>query len=151
MVRIALLKDIPQLTQLMIKLLVHHQEFHSLYAVDFDNQNELDHFFSDVLSQENIHIYVAEIEENLVGFIICSKHSRPNYFTIKSKGRIDSLFVEKEFRSHHLASKLVEKAISFLQNEPYIELEFTAENQLAKSFWLNKGFKILNHQAILKM
>ena len=41
-------------------------------------------------------------------------------------------------------------ALEDLKEETYIELEFTAKNQLANDFWLSKGFEILNHQCILQ-
>lgn len=149
MIRLAVLKDVTKLKELLIQLLVHHQEFSTIYEVDLDYQNDIEQFFVDILAQKNIHVFVAEIENVLVGFIICSKHKRPNYFAIKSKGRIDSLYVESSFRGKNLASQLVEKALENLHDENYIELEFTAKNQLANDFWLNKGFEILNHQCIL--
>ncbi|WP_282628314.1 GNAT family N-acetyltransferase [Empedobacter sedimenti] len=149
MIRLAVLKDVTKLKELLIQLLVHHQEFSTIYGVDLDYQNDIEQFFVDILAQKNIHVFVAEIENVLVGFIICSKHKRPNYFAIKSKGRIDSLYVESSFRGKNLASQLVEKALENLHDENYIELEFTAKNQLANDFWLNKGFEILNHQCIL--
>ena len=151
MIRLATLQDTPQLKGLMIKLLQHHEEFNNLYEIDESHQNEILHFFNTIQSHKNIKVFVAEIESELAGYIICSKHIRPNYFALKSKGRIDSLYVNSSFRNQNLASKLVEEALRFLKEETYIELEFTAENQLARSFWLNKGFQILNHQCMLKL
>lgn len=86
-----------------------------------------------------------------MGYIICSKHLSPKYFSIKSKGRIDSFYVDSNYRNQNIAFKLVEEAINFLNDQTYIELEFTAENQSAKGFWLKNGFEILNHQCILKL
>ena len=150
MIRLAGLYDAPKLKELLIQLLVHHQEFSSIYEVDLTHQNDVEQFFVDILAQQNIYVYVAEIEHILVGFIICSKYKRPNYFALKSKGRIDSLYVDSNFRGQNLASQLVEKALEDLKEETYIELEFTAKNQLANDFWLSKGFEILNHQCILQ-
>jgi len=107
--------------------------------------------FSREFYKQNIKIFVAEIENQLTGYIICSKHLRPKYFVIKSKGRIDSLYVDANYRNQNIASKLVKEAINFLNDQAYIELEFTAENQFAKGFWLKNGFEILNHQCILKL
>lgn len=150
MVRLAEQQDISQLKEMMIKLLAHHEEFNSLYQIDLTHQNDIIQFFNDILVQKNIKVFIAEIESKLVGFIICSKHIRPNYFAIKSKGRIDSLYVNTDYRNQQIASKLVEEAISNLNDQPYIELEFTAENKSAKGFWLKNGFEILNNQCILK-
>ena len=41
--------------------------------------------------------------------------------------------------------------MNFLNDQAYIELEFIAENQSAKGFWLKNGFEILNYQCILKL
>ena len=150
MIRLAENHDIPQLKEMMVKLLSHHEEFNQLYQLDFIHQNEISQFFEDILNQENINVFVAEIESNLAGYIICSKHIRPNYFKIKSKGRIDSLYVNPAYRNQNLASKLLKEAINFLKEQPYIELEFTVENLSAKGFWLKKGFEILNQQCVLK-
>ncbi len=144
MIRIATENDIPE-------LLHHHQEFNALYQIDLTHKHDIDDFFKGILEQQNIKVFVAEIENQLVGYIICSKHLRPKYFAIKSKGRIDSLYVDAKYRNQNIASKLVEEAINFLNDQAYIELEFTAENQSAKGFWLKNGFEILNHQCILKL
>ena len=77
--------------------------------------------------------------------------SKQEYFAIKSKGRIDSLYVDANYRNQNIASKLVEEAMNFLNDQAYIELEFIAENQSAKGFWLKNGFEILNYQCILKL
>ena len=150
MIRVATLNDISELKDLMIKLLNHHQEFNVLYQIDFTHQNDIERFFSDIIFEQNVHVYVEEIENELAGFIICSRQIRPNYFEIKSKGRIDSLYIASKFRNQNLASNLLKKALEYLKDETYIELEFTAKNQLANDFWINKGFEILNHQCILR-
>ncbi|HCC95612.1 MAG TPA: hypothetical protein DEQ26_15080 [Flavobacteriaceae bacterium] len=146
MIRIATENDIAELKRMMIKLLQHHQEFNALYQIDLTYKHDIDDFFKGILEQQNIKVFVAEIENKLAGYIICSK-----YFAIKSKGRIDSLYVDANYRNQNIASKLVEEAINFLNDQTYIELEFTAENQSAKGFWLKNGFQILNHQCILKL
>ena len=151
MIRIAVENDIPELKRMMIKLLQHHQEFNALYQIDLTYKHDIDDFFKGILHQQNIKIFVAEIENQLTGYIICSKHLRPKYFVIKSKGRIDSLYVDANYRNQNIASKLVKEAINFLNDQAYIELEFTAENQFAKGFWLKNVFEILNHQCILKL
>ncbi|MGV0924012.1 N-acetyltransferase family protein [Empedobacter tilapiae] len=151
MIRIATENDIPELKRMMIKLLQHHQEFNTLYQIDLTYKHDIDDFFKGILQQQNINVFVDEIENQLAGYIICSKHLRPKYFEIKSKGRIDSLYVDSNYRNQNIASKLVEEAINFLNDQAYIELEFTAENQSAKGFWLKNGFQILNHQCILKL
>ena len=114
-------------------------------------KHDIDDFFKGILQQQNIKVFVAEIENQLAGYIICSKHLRPKYFAIKSKGRIDSLYVDANYRNQNIASKLVEEAMNFLNDQAYIELEFIAENQSAKGFWLKNGFEILNYQCILKL
>jgi ribosomal protein S18 acetylase RimI-like enzyme len=149
MIRFAHLDDIPFLKDLMIQLLTHHQEFNALYEIDFEHQHDIEVFFQEIISQENIHVFVAEVDDQIAGYLLCSKHIRPNFFTIKSKGRIDSLFVNPLFRKQNLAAQLLDKALDFLNDVNYIELEFTAENDLAKNFWLKKGFKILNNQCVL--
>ncbi len=99
MIRIANTQDIPQLKDLLIKLLMHHQQFHLLYKVDVEYQEEIAHFFSDVFANDHYRIYVADIENKLGGFIMCSNHIRPKYFTIKNKGRIDSIYVDSNYRN----------------------------------------------------
>ena len=62
MIRIATENDIAELKRMMIKLLQYHQEFNALYQIDLTYKHDIDDFFKGILEQQNIKVFVAEIE-----------------------------------------------------------------------------------------
>ncbi|MEB3768199.1 GNAT family N-acetyltransferase [Acinetobacter sp. MD2] len=94
------------------------------------------------LNNDTSQIYVAEIENQLAGFV----QLYPSWSSL-SMGRIwqiNDLFVQQNFRQLGIAKKLMNQAIAFAkqQGAVYVGLETGKENFVAQRLYQQLGFEI---------
>lgn len=86
--------------------------------------------------------YVAEQDNNILGFILFNIEKRAKYFKIKKIGYIDLLFVNKKLRGKGISKSLMNKTYEIFGKEgiKYLKLSVHVDN-VAHKVWKKHGFK----------
>jgi len=93
------------------------------------------------LQDPNCKIYVAEVDDKVVGFI--DIHVFPDFVEGAPIAIIQNLIVEKNYRKMGIGSKLLKRAVeeSEKQNAAELHVWTEFENQQAISFYTEHGFE----------
>lgn len=94
--RVATIEDAEKLDDLLSKLIEDER-------INYDNSIEstvVKDFYKNIILSENTMIYLCEDDDSIVGYIYA--------FIDGSKGKIDALFVERDYRNKRVASHLLE-------------------------------------------
>ncbi len=89
--------------------------------------------------------FVAESDGSLAGFLIGridDWESVPPVIESRRIGIIDAVYVIEEFRRHHVASKLIQRAIQVMEeaNAVAVETIYDAWNDASAQTWRRAGF-----------
>lgn len=122
---------------------LHLHEDDKKLAMHKDFKLNLSKWIQQQIDNPDCLFLIAEVEGNPVGFISGSTIINDNGFLLAPiKGLINLLWVEVEYRKQQIAEKLVleiEKCFASI-GITYIECHYTANNNLAQSFWENKQY-----------
>ena len=130
----AILKDIPQLCQLLSSLFEQEIEFTA------DEKMQTQGLQTIILNQEIGHVLVLKETDKVVGMINI-------LYTISTAlgarvGILEDMVISKEYRSLGLGSKLLKFAIEFAKEDgcKRLTLLTDADNTSAHKFYTEKGF-----------
>ncbi|MDR6845599.1 GNAT family N-acetyltransferase [Flavobacterium granuli] len=140
--------DVENIKPLFLNIMEYHSTFNEIFEYDNDEISHIYPLIYKYIDENNSDIFIAEINNQIVGYIICTKIERPRIFKLKTKGRIDGLYVSSNIRNSNIGSKLLDTAVEWFGIVDYIEIEYTNQNNLAENFWKNKGFKLINNYCI---
>ena len=101
--------------------------------------------FSEYISQENFHSFIAYYEEEPVGYIlVCIRDYKETPFKAGYKSLyIDQICIKKEYRHKGTGHKLIEYVKNFAKEQGINRIELTVwtTNNNAKSFFRKAGFE----------
>lgn len=139
-IRKAKIDDIDILNNLFQKLLEYERENYDDNIKD--NLNITSYFNERINANDNI-VLVAQLDNEIVGYIYSIIDS-DNKVTKNIEAKIDSLYVNSEYRNKNIGTKLIEEMITILKekNVKYIFIENLKENDTAKYLYEKLGFKI---------
>ncbi|MBQ9072029.1 MAG: GNAT family N-acetyltransferase [Bacilli bacterium] len=100
-------------------------------------------FFDKRVNVDNNIILVALIDNKIVGYVYCIVDN-DNKITKETEAKIESIYVDLEYRNKGIGTKLINEIISLLKekNVKYIFIENLVENQNSKYLYEKLGFKI---------
>ena len=86
---------------------------------------------------------MALIDNKIVGYVYCIVDN-DNKITKETEAKIESIYVDLEYRNKGIGTKLINEIISLLKekNVKYIFIENLVENQNSKYLYEKLGFKI---------
>lgn len=128
--RVATIEDAEKLDNLLSKLIEDEKN-------NYDDSIEstiVKGFYKNMISRENTIIYLCEDDSFIVGYIYAIINGR--------KGKIDALFVEKDYRNKKIASNLIEYIKNWFKEKNIndIEISVLSKNTIAKKLYNKKGF-----------
>lgn len=126
--------DVTQVQPLWEELNALHLEKSSNFRKHFESLT-FEKRIENLLAKEHIIIYVVEVDSNLVGYCIATVNGQV--------GEIDSLYIKQEYRGNRLGERLINQALSWLNQQGCNEINiYVAEgNESVLSFYENFGFK----------
>ncbi|MEO0367826.1 MAG: GNAT family N-acetyltransferase [Pseudomonadota bacterium] len=131
--------SIDQIEPLWCALTQHHADltnhFHSHYETNSFAKRR-----AALLTKDQLAIFGAFHEQQLVGFALCS--------VTGEVGEIDSLYVESAHRGNDLGARLMNKSIKWLRetNCHHIRLAVGDGNEQVMSFYKSLGFEVRAYQ-----
>ena len=99
--------------------------------------NMIDHF----------EIFVAKIEEQIVGYILLSsKEEKKNGYRYRKELNIDAIGVDVNYRNQGIGRTLLEYVKKYAKDNDYTDLRLSVneENECARHLYEQLGFKIKN-------
>ena len=103
-------------------------------------------YYSGLVADENIGLFVAEMDEKLIGFVHVLVRDTPVFPIIipQHYAVIDGIGVKSEFQNHGIGKMLMEKAQEWATTNGavFIELNVYEFNRNAISFYEKLGYQI---------
>ena len=96
---------------------------------------------------ENSEIFVAKIEEQIVGYIILSsREGKKNGYRYRKELDIDAMGIDENYRNQGIGRELLEYIKKYAKDNNYTDLRLTVneENENARHLYEQVGFKIKN-------
>lgn len=137
--RVATMEDAEKLDNLLSKLIEDEKN-------NYDDSIEstiVNDFYKNIIIKDDTMIYLCENHDSIVGYIYA--------FIDGNKGKIDALFVEKDYRNKKIASNLIEYTKKWFQDKKinYVEISVLSKNIIAKELYNKSGFTTFKE--IMKM
>ncbi len=96
---------------------------------------------------DNSEIFVAKIEEQIVGYIILSsREGKKNGYRYRKELDIDAMGIDEIYRNQGIGRELLEYVKKYAKDNGYTDLRLTVneENENARHLYKQVGFKIKN-------
>lgn len=128
------------------RLIKDFKKFESVYEPAFKTDNKsVDDLYNSEMVGEDKQVYLALLDNELVGFISFEKSSKNDPLIAEHIPAlyISGLFIDEKHRGQGLAQKLMERSEQFAKekNIKFIKLLMFTKNQLARDFYFKYGFE----------
>jgi ribosomal protein S18 acetylase RimI-like enzyme len=152
-IRQATIDDSKNILPLWIDLMEFHSDRALLFKTATDFKDQVHNDIVKLIVKPNTKIFVAEIDEIIVGFSTATISARPTVFAMTKKGYIGETFVDDKFRGKSIGTSLLSTVKDYLasQNVDFIDLQVTVTNNSAVDFWKKNGFEIANYYMVSYM
>lgn len=103
--------------------------------------------FSNGLRQDNVFAFVAEVEGEVVAYLLFEIRDAPPIFTRERDCALDQLYVKPEHRGNGIAQALIDRATSIGERKgaETVVLTIDAENESGLEFFENMGYEAWRH------
>ncbi len=142
-VRKATRADLKDVTDLWYELAVMHEDLVFGYDLSRDAKEAWKEFVEDGFKRKNMCTYVAEEDDELIGFLNVVIRERLDIFKETKIGMILDVFVKEERRGEGIGSLLVKRAEEWFEKKGVKSAVLTVSpnNEKAVEFWEEKGYE----------
>lgn len=127
---------------------LHHELYPDVFKL-FDFK-EIEPVFRKMLSNASVHAFVASIDGQPVGYLLCYLKQQPEtaFQYAQTTLNIDQVMVLQAYRKNGVATRLLERAFSLAKEQGIreIELNHWEGNATAGRFFADNGFSYFNHR-----
>jgi ribosomal protein S18 acetylase RimI-like enzyme len=147
LIRKANLRDVPRIVELWKSFWNEHDEKYTRGNPIFKSkQNKLSYykkFVARMIRSRNASVFVAGIDDKLVGHIIVGITKLPPIYIHDKEAHVHEIYVEKKYRNKGIGTKLLVAANSFAKEKGIFSLGLTVniKNKEAFSLYKESGFK----------
>jgi len=142
-IRLATLSDLEKIKELNHKLFIkEHRDFDNTLDCDWSFTDRATDYFSGRIEGKNGCAFVAEVEGEVVGYLVGGLGRNPTRQLNGSLGELENIFVEEDFRDQGLGKKLVEAFDRWCQDNQVtrVKVVVSAGNTKGLSFYKREGF-----------
>lgn len=110
---------------------------------EFKPKKDERNYYEKFILGRNKWCYVAESNNELLGFILFNVENRERYWKIKKVGYLDLVVVDKKARGKGISRLLVKKAYEIFKEKKldYAKLSVQTDNDFAHNIWKKLGFR----------
>lgn len=125
---------------------------HKLYPDNFKkfDLKSVTKFFKGILTSDDSYAFLAKIDSEPVGYILCMvKTRKENEFQFeKEMLYVDQISINEKFRKKGVGKKLMEKALDLAKELQLseIQLDHWVQNEEAGNFFKQMGFEYYNYK-----
>lgn len=126
MVRLATTDDVSGIMPIFAQTVDYHASIDPEVYTDAD-MSAFEKCIQDQLSKDNWKIFVAELDDKIVGFLTLQmRHNRRQYGNVAdSDGHIDCLAVDEKYRHMGIGTKLMIALEDYLKSQGIFEMRLT--------------------------
>ncbi|MFW6040424.1 MAG: N-acetyltransferase family protein [Thermoplasmatota archaeon] len=135
-------EDLDELTEMWYSLAKMHEDIMEGYELSENPKNSWKKFMKKSFDKEKMTTFVAENNENLIGFVSVVIRRRPPFFEDRDVGMILDLYVKESFRNKGVGGRLVSEAETWIKENKVDVAVLTVApvNIQAKIFWNARGY-----------
>ncbi|MBO3460578.1 GNAT family N-acetyltransferase [Aetokthonos hydrillicola Thurmond2011] len=144
-IRSAVPTDIPALLPMVTKICILYESWDSAkFNFILDPEKRYERFLKQLITDERGVFFVAEDEDQLVGFLIATVESETPIYILEEFAFIHDLWVEPEYRRKGIARDMIMQAVEHFRQIgiEQIRLDTAAVNQPARRLFASCGFRI---------
>lgn len=103
--------------------------------------------FSNGVRQKNVFVFVAEVDGEVIGYLLFEIRDVPPIFTRERDCALDQLYVKPEHRGQGIAQALLDRAVAIGEEKgaETVVLTIDAGNDGALAFFDDLGYEIWRH------
>lgn len=151
-IREATAKDYDELCELFEEVdVLHHDNLPHIFQTPNDSARRYDHYIG-IMTDENVRLLVAEIDENLVGFVHIVLRDTPAHPIFKPRNYVvvESIGVSSEYQNQGMGRMLMEAVHVWAAEKgaTSIELNVYEFNHKAINFYQRLGYELLSRKMI---
>jgi ribosomal protein S18 acetylase RimI-like enzyme len=140
-IRTATPEDVPALVLLWKQMLDYHAAFSNIYEYVPGCDADITAAISEYIGNAEAQLFVALHNERIAGYIQLRTMTRPPVFRLRTKGMVNGLYVDPQFRKNDVGRQLVQAAMEWFKGVDYVELQVVHGNNMASEFWKKVGFE----------
>lgn len=134
------------------ELIDYHKDIDLFFKRREDAHLNYESFARENIESEEATYFVAIEDNKIVGYVLVKIDEYPPIYLYEKHGAIYDLFVKSTCRGRGIGSRLLDKAIEWLNYKGLerIELNIVSQNGKAYSFYLKHGFRDYMHRLFLE-
>jgi len=152
-IRPATTKDIPIIAPMGVRCVDLHETFGEVFKNKEDMLPDTIKWFEEVISSPKQQLLIAEINNQIAGYIVIRLRKRPEEFVSRVWGFIEDLYVDSNYRTRGVGKELVKESLKWFKEKKitYIDLEVAKKNNIGEKFWSELGFEPYFQQMVKKI
>ncbi len=147
-IRQAKIKDIEGIVKLWKELMDFHLPFDKYFEMREEAPVHFQRFLKDNIINDDRIVVVAQINDEIVGYMMGIIAFNPPVFKLEKYGEITDACVSGIYRNQDLGLKLFKEIKRWFKDQDLtrIDINAAANNPISNKFWKKMGFKpYLNH------
>lgn len=142
LIREATKNDIANLCALWRKMMMFHENLDGRFRFTKDARQEYSRHIAGALHTRYMHVFVAEVEGEIIGYIYGEVQERRPIFPAGKFGFISDIYVEEEWRRKGVGRRLFYQMRDWMMKERITAIELLAaeRNPYSVAFWESLGF-----------
>ncbi len=143
--RMATMDDLSHMVEFWKDNALHHSEIEPRFQYASNVETTTRAFLSKQLQSENFFAMIAQVGDDVIGYIAALVMERSPIHLYRKIGFIEGLFVKPAFRRKGIGRGLCEKALALLQEHEValVHMTVASRSQDAIVFWRKMGFEDL--------
>jgi ribosomal protein S18 acetylase RimI-like enzyme len=134
--------DLDQLTALWFELAKYHEGFVPEFKLESGCESSVRAYLEEALTDDDDCIFVAEANNNIVGYIRGQVRENPPVFRERFIGHIADAVVTEHSRNRSVGMVLVDAMNQWFRDHSVriVHLSAATDNSVAQAFWRKMGF-----------
>ena len=146
-------KHIPDICRLWLEFINFHAEIEPIFAPKDDAVTGFEkEFLRPKMNSDKSRVQLALDGEKVVGYAV-SEILDLHGAKFTQCGVVDHLHITKDYRRQGIGEKLYQEALKWFHDNgiKVVQVQLTARNNLACSFWRKQGFRDFQHNWYLEI
>ncbi len=154
MIRPATASDVPNVLPLVRAICELHEQWDKARFKTIEHPERMyESWLSDRANDERSVFLVAEHEQQVVGYIVCTIEKEIPIYWMPESGWVHDLWVDETYRNEGLATQMTMLAIERFKELgiKQIRLQTAAANEIARKLFESCGFRVATVEMLLEL